>query len=121
MARTADNNMVLVREWGSIEYAVRSSGKMPAREFIEGLDIRERIKLETLLERMAKCGEIRNKEKFRHLVGKIYEFKSDNNRVLCFQSRKSWVLTNGFKKEKDKTPRREISRAKNIMIEYLER
>jgi len=88
MARTADDNIVLIRDWGTIEYAVRSSGKMPARKFIEGMDIRERIRLETLLELMAENGRIQNIQKFRHLKGKIYEFKSDKNRTLCFQSGK---------------------------------
>lgn len=120
MAGIADDNIVLKRKWGTIEYAVRCSGKMPAKEFIEKLDIRERIKLETLLERMAEHGEIRNKEKFNHLEGKIYEFKSDKNRLPCFQSGRRWILTHGFRKQKKKTPRKEILRAKDIMNEHLE-
>ena len=116
-----DDNLVLLRQWGSIRYAVRRNGKMPAKEFIESLDSQARIKLEVLFERMAEYGQIRSKQKFRHLDGKIWEFKSDQNRVLCFRHGNSWILTHGFTKKQDKTPRKEIDRANDIMDEHLER
>jgi len=121
MTGIVEDNILLKREWGTIKYAVRRSGRMPARKFVESLDVRARIKLEALLERMAEYGEIRNVEKFKHLQDKIYEFKSGKNRVLCFQGGRSWILTNGFKKQKGKTPRGEIMRAQDIMKEHLGR
>jgi phage-related protein len=121
MARMPDDNLVLSRQWGSIRYAVRRNGNVPAKEFIESLDVKPRIKLETLLRRMAEHGQVKNEQKFRHLVGKIWEFKSDQNRVLCFLHGKSWILTHGFIKKQDKTPPKEIARAEDIMGEHLER
>jgi hypothetical protein len=70
---------------------------------------------------MAKHGQIKNEQKFRHLEGKIWEFKSDQNRVLCFQDGNCWILTNGFQKKQDKTRRKEIKRANDIRAEHLER
>jgi hypothetical protein len=121
MARMPDDNLVLARQWGSIRYAIRLNGKMPAKEFIGSLDDEPRIDLEVLFEWMAEHGQIRNIQKFRHLQVKIFEFKSDQNRVLCFQDGRTWFLTNGFIKKQGKTPQKEIKRANDIRAEHLER
>ena len=119
MARMADDYLVLQREWGSIILGVRLTGSMPALKFLEKLSVKERLRLEALLERMAREGKISNEQKFKQHDGKIYEFKSDQNRVLCFQSGNSWVLTHGFVKKSGKTRPEEIKKAKTIMKEHL--
>ena len=67
--------------------------------------------------------EIKNKEKFKQLERNIFEFKSGPHRVLCFIlpgfKKKSFVLTNAYKKEKGKTPKTQISKAKSIKQEIL--
>jgi phage-related protein len=113
------NNRVLEREWGTIEYAVCTSVKMPAKEFVEGLKIDEQIRLNALFEKMAAVGKIWNKQKFRHLEDAIYEFKSRQIRMACFQDGRAWILTHGFIKKGAKTPRKEIARAKSIRKEHL--
>jgi hypothetical protein len=105
MAGKADENIVLTRDWGSIAYAVRSSGSMPAKAFLEGLPRQERIKFEILFEYMASQGRIPNKEKFRKLRDQIWEFKSGQNRIACFQHSNVWFLTHGFVKKRGKTLR----------------
>jgi phage-related protein len=120
MAGIADS-IVLKRNWGVIEYAICGNGKMPAKEFVEKLNFKERVRLEALLEQMAERGIIKNKQKFKHLQGKVWEFKSGQHRVLCFQEGRKWILTHGFQKKRDKTPRKEIRRAESIMEQHLER
>jgi len=119
MARIADDNQYLTGSWGRIEFAVRQNGSMPARDFITGLHWKERIKLLALLQRMADTGKIWNKQQFKQVEGKIFEFKSNQLRVLCFQHSNSWVLTHGFRKKRDKLPRKEKETAKEIMTEHL--
>lgn len=119
MAGKADDNIVLTRDWGSIAYAVRSNGNMPAKAFLESLSRQERIKFETLFEFMACQGRISNKEKFRKLHGQIWEFKSGQFRIACFQKSNIWFLTHGFVKKTGKTRNIEKKRAEEIRKEHL--
>ncbi len=119
MANIPDNVEVEGR-WGTIKYAIRRNGKMPAKEFIESLDKADGRKINVLFKRMAETGRIFNKEKFSKLEGYIFEFKSYQVRALCFQKSNNWILTHGFIKKKGRTPRKEIKKAEDIMDEHLE-
>ncbi|MBW8002511.1 MAG: hypothetical protein FVQ80_10885 [Planctomycetes bacterium] len=120
MNRDVENNVLFKGDRCTIEYAVRQNGNMPAKKDIDKLSWQEKIKLEVLLEKMAKMGKL-SESRFKHFKGKIYEFKSGQYRALCFQDTKSWVLTNVFKKEKNKSPKTAGARAKEIMKEHLEK
>ena len=57
--------------------------------------------------------------------GKLYEVKvkqgSNIYRIFCFFDKKKLViLMNGFQKKTQKTPKKEIDKAKMIMKEYFE-
>jgi hypothetical protein len=57
----------------------------------------------------------------KHLEGSdsIFEFKTNENRVLCFFFvGKRVILTHGFKKKQPKTPKGEIERAENLKKEF---
>jgi hypothetical protein len=105
----------------SVDYACRSNGSYPAEEFVKGLTEAEQVKLSRILQKLIDTGKVWNEEKFKHLDGPIYEMKSDENRLLCFQTGNCWVLTNGFKKDSQKTWRNYIALAKTIMNEHLSR
>ena len=45
-----DSTIVVAGNLLTIEYAVRANGKMPAKEFIEAMDLRDQAKIVTLLE-----------------------------------------------------------------------
>jgi len=97
-------------------------GKCLAQEFIEDLEEPDEKKLVALLRRTADNGLPRNKEKFKHLKDKICEFKSYQVRILCFlDENKLIILTHGFIKKQDKTPRSEIERAQKLMEDYQQR
>lgn len=63
-------------------------------------------------------GEITNDQHFKFLEDGIYEFKPKNFRILCFflegQPEKCVVATTYFRKQTNKTPRKEIEKAKLI-------
>jgi len=113
------DNIVVKGNWGTIEYAIKRNGKRPAEKFLGSLVKEDRSKLSHPLEKMANEGIVRNPQQFRCLGDKIFEFKSGQVRLLCFQRGNSWILTHGFIKKQDKTRRKEIKKARAIMEEHL--
>lgn len=60
-----------------------------------------------------------------NIDGKLYEIRvkqgSNIFRIFCFfDNHKLIVLMNGFRKKTQKTPRKQIQKAKSIMKEYFE-
>ena len=97
---------------------------MPAEEWLEGLSEVKQQKFAALFAWMADQGKIWNERKFKHLTGsdQIFEFKADEGRVLCFfVVGKRLILTHGFSKKGDKTPKGEIARAEAIKKDFLTR
>ena len=102
-----------------VAYARRENGNKPAKDFIGNLGKSDQATLARSFKQIADTGNIWNKERFRKLRGKIWEFKIHPRvRVLCFQSGKTWLLTHGFRKETGDTPSRQIERAEDIMNEH---
>lgn len=103
-----------------VAYARQLNGNRPAMDYIENLQQSDQAKLTRSFKQIADTGKIWNKERFRKLCGKIWEFKIHPKvRVLCFQFGKTWFLTHGFDKETGDTPRKEIERAEQIMKEHI--
>jgi hypothetical protein len=101
--------------------ARRKNGVSEAMRYIETLAEKDQDKLAALFQRMADSGVL-SENKFKNLEDShgIWEFRSDEHRLLCFQDSRSWVLTHGFKKGGQKTPKGQITRAHTIRAEYLE-
>ena len=58
----------------------------------------------------------------KHLDDEIWELRTGDNRVLFFFfDRGTYVLLHHFRKKTQKTPPREIARAKSEMKEYISR
>jgi phage-related protein len=105
----------------AIRYAEARAARAPARDFLEGeVAPRDQATLGVLFSRLTHDGKITNEQKFRHLEDGIFEFKSRQVRILAFQSGRVWYLTHGFIKKQQKTPRREIDRAKTIRSQNRE-
>ena len=116
-------NLSAVGNKADIYLYVDERGLKPVELYIELLQENEQKKIIRLFQLMIEQGEIRNKEKLKQLEKNIFEFKSEPHRVLCFilpgLKKKSFVLTNAFKKEKGKTPKTQIIKAKSIKQEIL--
>ncbi|MEX2141310.1 MAG: type II toxin-antitoxin system RelE/ParE family toxin [Pirellulales bacterium] len=117
-------------QWGTVEFAVRTSGAVEAREFLNTLDRKVRAKFLALFGQMAKFGWIANPSRFSHEADKIYGFKFNHQNQLirfpCFQIANRWLLTHGFRKPgaqrgRGSWPKRELEKAKEIMKEHLAR
>lgn len=105
-----------------IEWYVDSSGESEALKYSEELPKSHKAKLAQLFKVMGDFGQIRNKTKFRNEGDKIYAFKPQPYRFLCFFTvGQKIVITNGFYKDEDKLPPAEKKRALENMQDYLNR
>lgn len=106
----------------AVEFARSANGSYPAREYLAEVDIRDRTKLEALIERFSIVGRINNSEQFKILKGgnQLFEFKHYQARLLGYHAPRQGaiVLTHGFTKKSNETPPAEIERARRIRDEY---
>ncbi len=108
----------------SIEFFVASDGSTPAEEWLDSQPMKMQQKLAALFKMLGDVGKIYNEQKFKHLTGtdQLFEFKADQGRVLCFFFvGKRVILTHGFLKKSDKTPKGEIERAEKMKTEFVSR
>jgi putative component of toxin-antitoxin plasmid stabilization module len=97
-----------------VAYAQAADGSRPAKEFMQALAIKDRLKFADLFAWIAEHGKIANTEKFRPSLSKISckdgdvkrstaiaEFKihaGSGQRILAYQDGRQWVLVMGFPK-----------------------
>lgn len=101
-------------------------GTEPAKEFMQSLDVKMRAKMARAVMMLEPNGGELREPISRPLGDGIYELRAQvgNNisRVLYFFFvGNQAILTNGFIKKTQKTPRREIDRAKRYRAEFLSR
>ena len=101
----------------------KPDGSEPAKEFLLSLDKKMRAKIVMLIELLAENGSALREPYSKHLVDGIFELRakvgSDISRVFYFfVIGKRIVLTNGFIKKTQKTPKSEIELAKNIETNF---
>lgn len=68
----------------TIEWYFDEKGKSISLNYLESLNDKEQIKLFELIKLIGVRGEIKNKTKFRNEGDKIYAFKPQPHRFLCF-------------------------------------
>jgi phage-related protein len=104
----------------TIAFAREKSGACPAAEFFAALSVSDQAKLMALFRIAADHGAFHNPEKFGDLGGGLFEFKSFQVRMPFAYSKKHRgmiLVTHGFIKKKNKTPKEEIARAWRIWNE----
>ena len=103
----------------TIYFAEPAEGVKPAKEFWEKLDEPVRSKFEAIFKTLRRDGWIGGEDKLKKLEGDIWEFKVRGKKhYRLFAGKRpegKWYLTHGWEKKSNKTPRREIERAKRIM------
>jgi phage-related protein len=108
----------------SIEFYVAGDEACPAEEWLDSQPVKMQQKFAALFAMLANVGRIFNEQKFKHLTGtdQLFEFKVDQGRVLCFFFvGKRVILTHGFLKKSDKTPKGEIERAEKYKNDFSAR
>lgn len=106
-----------------IEFYCDEKGKSQSKDYVqEKLQEDDVWKFVQLLMMMGDLGQIRNKEKFRNEGDKIYAFKPQPHRFLCFffEGRKI-IITNAFMKKQQKLPSGEKEKALKCMQDYYDR
>lgn len=109
-----------------VDFFIRENGDCPVKEFLLSLDKKMRAKLLVELDLLEENVPQLREPYSKHLEDGIFELRakqgSDITRVLYFFFvGKKIVLTNGFTKKTQKTPRAEIATAKKYRAEYIER
>ena len=107
----------------TIAFARERSGACPGCEFFDLLSLLEKAKLMALFRIAADHGAFYNDQKFGDLNNGMFEFKSDQIRMpfaYAKRERGLIVITHGFIKKKDRTPKEEIARAWRIYQEDQE-
>ena len=104
----------------------RPDGTEPAKDFILSLDVKMQAKIVKEIELLGANGTELREPYSKYIGDNIFELRakvgSDISRVLYFffVGRKV-ILTNGFIKKTDKTPRGEKDRAIRYRQDYLDR
>ena len=104
----------------------KENGEEPAKEFLINLDVKMRAKIMRAVSRLEENGTTLREPFSKHLEDGIFElratFNSSISRVLYFFfTGRTVVLTNGFIKKTQKTPRTEIEKAKIYRADYMKR
>lgn len=110
----------------NIEFYTKENGEKPAKDFLLSLDKKMRAKLSGILVIMEEYGSELREPYSKYLEDGNFELrgKVGNNisRVMYFfYVGNRIILTNGFIKKTQKTPRKELELAKQYKKDFLER
>lgn len=114
-----------------IEFYETEDGKCPIWDFLEVLRLKAPTNKDTriqhkqaslYIELLQQNGTHMNAEITKHLDDGIWELRPGNNRVFYFfYQNDTYVLLHQFRKKSQKTPKREIEKAKAERNDYLRR
>lgn len=115
----------------TIEFYEKDNGKSEIWEFLEALRIKAATNKDACIQykqiilyiQLLQNNGTRLPENVtKHLDDDIWELRPGNNRILYFYyANDTFVLLHQFRKKTQKTPRREIIRAKTERDDYLSR
>lgn len=110
----------------TVDYYEDAHGRRPVEEFIDGLDPKMRAKVFGRLMLLEEHGQRLGMPFSRHLEDGIFELRtpqgSNITRVLYFfVVGERAILTHGFVKKAQRTPRCEIERAKRARDDWRQR
>ena len=109
-----------------IKFYEDQNGNVPVREFLDSLDIKMRLKMLRSIQALQDMGISLRMPLSEALNDGIFELRAkvgtDISRVMYFfVVGNQAVLTHGFVKKTQKTPPREIERAKKLRDDYVKR
>ena len=100
-----ENLIAYEGKYFTLEWYQDDKGKSQAQKYYAKLTTNQRFKVIALFARMANIGEIKNITKFRNEGDKIFSFKPQPDRFLCFFVKdKKIIITNAFRKKTTKLP-----------------
>ena len=104
----------------------KADGSEPVKQFLNSLDKKMRTKMVRTIEALQNNGNDLREPYSKHLDDGIFELRAkvgtDISRVLYFFFiGQRVILTNGFIKKTQKTPKKEINLAKKYRNDFLQR
>lgn len=107
-------------------YYETEEGVQPARDFIDALPVKLRVKVARSIDLLSVAGTLLREPDGKPLREGIFELRtklgSEATRILYFFTvGRTIVLTNGFVKTTRRTPQREIQKALRYREDYLRR
>ena len=101
-----------------VEFYTKDNGEKPAKDFILGLDVKMRAKVLGIIYVLEEKENQLREPYSKHLEDEIFEIRGkvgiDITRVLYFfYYGKKIIMTNGFIKKMQETPKQEIRLAKS--------
>ena len=110
----------------TVHFFEKNDGSIPAEDFIRSLDKKMMARIYGMLGILEEKGNFLREPYSKHLEDGIFELRiqSGNNtsRILYFFFvDKQIIVTNGFIKKTQKTPRIHIDKAKRYRTEFLEK
>lgn len=102
------------------------SGEMPAKDFIDSLQMKDQAKMSRCIDMLQELGPFLKEPHKSPVENGIYELRSkvstNIQRVLFFHYENGvYVLLNGFTKKTDKIPPRELAKAEKYRKDFLRR
>lgn len=119
-----ENTFPITGAQRTIDCATDASGEQPAFDFLASAECpaKDRARLVHWFRVIAEHTERKGTEEaFKFERDGLWAFKSYQARVLAFQVGRTWWLTHGFVKKKDKIPPAEFERAARIQAEHMKR
>ena len=114
-----DSCLIYQGPFFTIEWFYDENGYSQAYEYFLKTSAVQKRKFLLLAKKMGDFGKIIDKKKFRNEEDKIYAFKPQPDRYLCFfKSGKKIIVTNAFRKKGDKLPAQEKALALKNMENY---
>lgn len=114
-----------------IKFYIDGQGREPVKEYLKTLDGKAktdknaRIQLKKIRDYigfLSEDGTMIGEPHCKHVEGELWELRPLDNRIFFFcWNGDHYILLHYFKKKTQKTPRREIEKAKNNMKDFLER
>lgn len=113
----------------SVRFYKDKNGKEPLKEYLQELgsrtDKNSRInfnKIRDYIKTLSIYGTRAGEPFVKHISGEIWELRPLRNRILFFAyDGEQIILLSHFIKKTQKTPKKEIEKAQNLMTEYKER
>lgn len=115
----------------TVEFYENADGKSELWDFLEKLRIKaatnkdariQYTQISLYIQLLQDNGTRLNENITKHLEDGIWELRPGNNRVFYFfYENDTFILLHHFRKKSQKTPKREIEKAKNERANYLSR
>ena len=109
-----------------VEFYEKENGEEPAKDFLFSQNNKMRAKLVGLIDILGQYGNLLREPYSKHLEDGIFEIRgkvgTDITRILYFFYYEGRIiLTNGFVKKTQQTPKQQIKIAKQYRKDFLER